>query len=73
MPFSAVAGWDTDAVSYLRMAPDGWNSSIPWAGRGRNFQAFELGWDVDHTDEKYLEDKIKEMESGKDVKHFELG
>ena len=71
MPFSAVAGWDTDAVTYLRMAPDRWNSSIPWAGRGRNFQAFELGWDVDQTDDKYLQDKIKEMESGQGGNHFE--
>ena len=73
MPFSAVAGWDTDAVTYLRMAPDRWNISIPWAGRGRNFQAFELGWDVDQTDDKYLKDKIEEMESGEGGNHFEYG
>ena len=38
---------DNRSVEYLRKAPEKWSPEIPWAGRGRNFQAFELGWDVE--------------------------
>ena len=67
MPFAAVSGWGTDAITYLREAPSKWNSSIPWAGRGRNFQAWELGWDVDRVEEEYMAEKIGEMEKDFDL------
>lgn len=63
MPFANVSGWNSNAVDYLRQAPDNWNKDIPWAGRGRNFQAFELGWDVDNSDDEYIQDQLKMMEN----------
>ena len=67
MPFSAVSGWNIDAITYLRDAPTKWNTSIPWAGRGRNFQAWELGWDVDRVDRPYLETQIAKMDRDFDL------
>ena len=37
--------------------------SIPWASRGRNFQAFELGWDVDNESQDYIDHGLRMMES----------
>ena len=67
MPFSAVSGWNIDAITYLRDAPTKWNTSIPWAGRGRNFQAWELGWDVDRVDRPYLETQLAKMDRDFDL------
>ena len=57
----------TDAITYLREAPLKWNETIPWAGRGRNFQAWELGWDVNRGDQEYLNAKLAEMETDFDL------
>jgi len=62
MPFSNVTGWDSNAIDYLRQAPEKWTPDIPWAGRGRNFQAFELGWDVDNDDDEYIEKQLNIMD-----------
>ena len=67
MPFANVSGWDSDILEYIRAAPTRWDIRIPWAGRGRNFQAFELGWDVDNESEDYIASKLLEMEEDFDL------
>ncbi|CBY19207.1 unnamed protein product [Oikopleura dioica] len=67
MPFAAVSGWDSSPIDYLRAAPAKWNMSIPWASRGRNFQAFELGWDVDNESQEYVDGGLLAMENDFDL------
>ena len=49
---------DNRSVDYLRKAPEKWSPEIPWAGRGRNFQAFELGWDVENDSPGFEKDYL---------------
>jgi hypothetical protein len=57
----------TRFIDYLRAAPAKWNMSIPWASRGRNFQAFELGWDVDNESQNYINQGLRAMENDFDL------